>query len=164
MVRHRQAGLVAGYVDADRLPWESGGEQVELLLPGGQARPLAADGVQAIYFVDDFARLAELGVLATPGRAAARLPGVWVRVRCRGLAALDGILANDLLQLGRGIELTPLRADSPWQRVYIPIGAVEGLSVVEVVRPPRRRRTPAAGQIDLFAASGGWGSGGKGGS
>jgi hypothetical protein len=150
-VRHRQLGLVPGYIDPDRLPWLRNGTALELLRPEGQAQPLAPGDVHAIYFVDDFARCAELRTLPMPGRAAARLPGVWVRVRWRGQPSLEGLLATNLLQLKRGIELTPLRMDCAWQRVYIPFDAVEELSVVDVVRPPRRRRS-ASGQIDLFAA------------
>lgn len=154
VVRHRSLGLIAGYIDADRLPWLSGGHDLELLRPEGQAHPLAASEVQAIYFVDDFARMAELRTLTMPGRAAARLPGLWVRIRWRGQPPLEGILVTELLQLGKGIELTPLRADSAWQRVYVPLAAIETLIPVEVVRTPRRR-SPVAGQIDLFAAGAG---------
>jgi hypothetical protein len=153
VVRHRSLGLVPGYLDPDRLAGLQAGQPIELLRPEGQAHALAPGEVQAVYFVDDFSRAAELRTLAMPGRAAARLPGVWVRVRWRGQASLDGILAADLLHLDRGLELTPLRDDSPWQRVFVPTAMVDALTVVDVVHPPRRRR-PLPAQIDLFTASG----------
>lgn len=117
---------------------------LHLLTPSGQEAEIARADLLAVYFVHAFAGQ---GLPSLRGaRAGARLPGLWVRVRGKG-ARWEGILASDLLDLERGIWLTPLRGGSNCQRVFIPRAAVEKLEAVEVVRPARRRG-PGAGPGD----------------
>lgn len=126
--------------------------RLELLTPEGQRLELDWGQVQAVYLVGDFATVREAPVASGP-----RHPGVWVRVRSKDRGTLDGILASELLDLERGLWLLPLQDGGFFQRAYIPRSAVAGLSVLEVIKPARRRRQSGArrppreqSQISLF--------------
>ncbi|MGH9468068.1 MAG: DUF6982 domain-containing protein [Terriglobales bacterium] len=131
--------------------------RLELLLPEGETLTLAPGEWSAAYFVADFSAdtLNHFpDPTSDPGARMHRGPAAGVRLRCRLLdhQNIDGMLASDLLHLEEGIELTPPHGGSLWTRVYVPRRALDQLSVVEVVRPPRRRRPAAADQFSLFSA------------
>jgi len=147
VVRHRPLGLVAGFVDPLQL---EAAQRWELITPSGQALVLAPEQVLTVYFVSEFEQLEALQLPLASGRGGAKLPGVWVRVRCQDRHSLEGILASDLLTVPAGVWLSPLWPDSPWQRAYLPRPGLEQIAVIEVVRPPRRRRPTPSQQIGLF--------------
>ncbi|MGH9482447.1 MAG: DUF6982 domain-containing protein [Terriglobales bacterium] len=152
-VRHQQLGLVAGIVDPAQLGRPGVPQPFELLTPEGQATLLDPRQVQAVYFISDFDRAQALRGLPAAGHgSAARLPGLWVRVRCRDRYSVEGIVASELLDLEAGLWLSPLVPDSPWQRVYLPRSAMEQIVPMELVRRPRRRRASAqpSPQFGLF--------------
>lgn len=145
----RQAGnrpLQAGVVDLGAL--QARGKAIELLTPDGLRVELERSQVQAVYLVADFEAGRSAGA-ATGSRRA----GVWVRMRGRDRSTIEGILESDLLGLDTGLWLLPLQEGDFYQRVYIPREAVAGLSVIEVVKPTRRRsggRRRDNSQISLF--------------
>lgn len=147
VVRHRPLGLVAGFVDPLQL---EAALRWELITPSGQALVISPEQVLTVYFVSEFEQLEGLRLPVASGRGGARLAGVWVRIRCQDRHSLEGILASDLLALPSGVWLSPLWPDSPWQRAYLPRPAMEQITVIEVVRPPRRRRPLPSEQIGLF--------------
>lgn len=151
VVRNRQGGYVCGFLESD--PAAAG--PLALLTPEGQALELEAGQVQAVAFVADWERAAAAQNVGNTGHLGPRLPGLWVRVQCRG-KHWEGILASSMLELGQGAWLSPLYPDSPWQRLFIPRLAIEQITAVEVVRAPRRRgaRRPSSGQIGLFDSGG----------
>lgn len=148
----RQPGnrlLQAGVVNVDDLQAAAG--EIELLTPEGQRLELERNQVQAVYLVTDFE-----ATRTTAAATGARQAGVWVRVRGRDRSTIEGILESDLLELETGVWLLPLQAGGFYQRVYIPREAIAGLSVVEVVKPTRRRsggRRRDNSQISLFTES-----------
>jgi hypothetical protein len=146
-LRLHPARWVCGFLDPARL---RGNDRLECLLPDGQTETIKRGELQAVYFVSDFAQLAEL--TSPPRRGVIPLPGLRVRVRTRGGSWLEGILATELLHVHEGVDLTPPHTDSPWQHVFVPSAALLQLLPVEVVRTPRRRRptTPDLGQFPLF--------------
>lgn len=138
---------VGGFLPPDAL----GTDPVTLLTATGQTLSAPLNELVAIYFVSGFE--AERAWPQLNGaRSGPRLPGLWVRVRGAG-QRWEGILASSLLSLDQGLWLTPLRAGSNCQRLYVPRHAIEHIEAVEVVRPARRRRSqphPPAAQITLF--------------
>ena len=162
LVRHPASGgggndTTAGYLEPSKLNRDEG---LTLMTPGGQAVTIAREHVQAVFFVPGWEGIEHLSGAACWGRSGTRLPGLWVRVRCRGRFHVEGILASELLDLAAGVWLSPLYAESACQRVFIPAGAAERVEAVEMVKPVRRRQSAAgreartAQQIGLFDAAG----------
>ncbi|HWG36465.1 MAG TPA: hypothetical protein VN690_01990 [Terriglobales bacterium] len=154
VVRHRHLGLLAGFFSPEQL--ESGDlTKIELARPTGESLSLPVAECVCIYFVARFSDEAALRAPRPLHRGSARQPGVWLRLRLADRSVAEGVLASDLLLLERGIWLSPLGLDSAWQRIFVFRAALEHLAVIEVVRPPRRRRTPALlnnAQPQLFGA------------
>lgn len=156
-VRHQQFGLLAGFVDPTQLGHRGSPNLIDLLTQEGQVTAVELNQVLAIYFIADFGQTEALRGLPVSARGAVRLPGLWVRVRCKDRYSVEGILVSELLELEMGIWLLPLAPDSPWQRVFLPRTAVEQISPIELVRSPRRRRSPALSprQFGLFGEGSG---------
>ena len=80
--------------------------------------------------------------------------GLWVRMLFRDGDFLDGLLANNLLQLeAQGFTVVPPDPSSNYQRVFVPKAALAELKVLGVIGGPLRRRKrvpPSADQIKLF--------------
>lgn len=149
VVRYRPAGFAEGYIAQNS--WD-GTTPLEIVTPTGTGLRFAEEQIQALYYVSDWdqAKAIEAGTIPTKGLPH---PGTRVRIVLRDRAVLEGILGSELLDLGAGAWLAPLFDDAPYQRIYVPRGAMERINVIEVVRAPRRRlrRLQAgAGQFGLF--------------
>ena len=136
-----------GFLNPARLV---GAEMVDLLTPEGEHEEVAVAKVRAVYFVRD------LGEEFAPERKAflnrPKLDGLWVRVRFRDDATLEGVIPNDLLTfLDNGLHLSPPDFNSNTDRIYIPRPAIAELTVLGVVGVARRKpaATPTA-QPRLF--------------
>lgn len=141
----RSGTLLAGFAEPEAL---SAAGRLQILMPQGRKVEVEGEQLLAAYYVADFV---SAQVLASPApRGAVPLPGVRVRCRTVDHQTREGLLATDLLHLEAGLELTPSFAECPWQRVYIPRGALEQFSIVGVVHPPRRRRAASEAQRWLF--------------
>lgn len=136
-----------GFLNPARLV---GAEMVDLLTPEGEHEEVAVAKVRAVYFVRD------LGEEFAPERKAflnrPKLDGLWVRVRFRDDATLEGVIPNDLLTfLDNGLHLSPPDFNSNTDRIYIPRPAIAELTVLGVVGVARRKpAAAAAAQPRLF--------------
>ncbi len=126
---------------------------VELLTPDGNYAVVPYDEVKAVQFVKDFEPLdpaTERKVFSTRPK----MDGLWVRVKFRDGEVMDGILANNLLQLeAPGFTVVPPDPYSNNQRLFLPRTALSELQVLGVVGSPLRRRKPKVTpkeQIGLF--------------
>jgi hypothetical protein len=136
-----------GFLNPARL---TGAETLDLLTTEGEHEEVALANVRAVYFVrdlhEDFA----------PERKAflnrPKLDGLWVKVRFRDDATLEGVIPNDLLTLlDNGLHLSPPDFNSNTDRIYVPRAAIAELTVLGVVGVARRKpAAAAAAQPRLF--------------
>ena len=122
-------------------------ETVDLLTLDGEHRSLALDDVKSIYFVREFTDDFEPERKTFLSRP--KLDGLWVRLRFRDNDVMEGIVANDLLDmLDTGVQLTPPDLHGNNLRMFIPRSALAEMKVLGVVgiarRSPRESRTGTA--------------------
>ncbi len=153
-VRRFDGETIEGYVSPQTFLRADGVEVIDreaevVLVPYKQTR--------VVYFVRDFKGDPE------PDQRKAfasrpKLGGLWVQMRFRDGEALEGVMPNDLLQVGRhGVTITPPDAHGNTQKVFVPRSALDGFQVLGVVGSPihrrrARRKEPDRDQIDLFRA------------
>jgi len=136
-----------GYLNPGRL---AGAETLDLLTPEGEHEQVPIASVRAVYFVRD------LDEEFAPERKAflsrPKLDGLWVKVRFRDEATLEGVIPNDLVNfLDNGLHLTPPDFNANADRIYVPRPAIAELTVLGVVGVARRKpAAAAAGQPRLF--------------
>lgn len=126
-------------------------ETAELLSRDGEFQSVALDKIKAIYFVKEFSEPFEPERKSFFSRP--KLDGLWVRLRFRDHDVLEGIVANDLLDLlDNGVRLTPpdLNGNTLW--IFIPRAALAEIKVLGVVGIARRQpaRATASAQPKLF--------------
>jgi hypothetical protein len=139
-----------GYLNAAAL---ARAEAFDLLTPDGEHVSVAMDSVKSVYFVREFpdAFQPERKVfLSRP-----KLDGLWVRLRFRDEDVMEGIVANDLLDLlDNAVQLTPPDLHGNTLRLFIPRSALAEMKVLGVVgaarRTPRAAGAVAASQSKLF--------------
>ena len=109
--------------------------------------------VKSVYFVREFpdAFQPERKVfLSRP-----KLDGLWVRLRFRDEDVMEGIVANDLLDLlDNAVQLTPPDLHGNTLRLFIPRSALAEMKVLGVVGAARRTHraagAAASSQSKLF--------------
>lgn len=132
--------VIRGFLNPTRL---AAAEALDLLTPDGEHEEIALDKVRAVYFVRDLAEEFEperKSFLSRP-----KLDGLWVKLRFRDDAILEGVIPNDLLSLlENGVHLTPPDFNSNTDRIYVPRSALAELTVLGVVGIARRKTAAAA--------------------
>ena len=128
-------------------------EGVELISLTGTVAVVPYEEVKAVGFVRDF----EPAVLTGERRVFTTRPkseGLWIRMQFKDGDLLDGLLANNLLQVTQfGFTVMPPDSLSNNQRIFVPRAALVELKVLGVIGSPlkRRKRTPPPeDQIKLF--------------
>lgn len=129
-----------GYLNPARLV---NAETLDLLTREGEHEEVPVAKVRAVYFVRD------LDEEFAPERKAflsrPKLDGLWVKVRFRDEATLEGVIPNDLLTfLDNGLHLTPPDFNANADRIYVPRPAIAELTVLGVVGVARRKPAAAA--------------------
>ena len=153
ILRKMNQDLVRGWVNPAAFPAAEG---VELLTLDGQATLLPFDEVKAVYFVREFEdtsdRLERKVFSSRP-----KLDGLWLRLRFKDDEIIEGILANNLLQVdGNGFTITPPDPYANSQKIFVPRAALAELRVLGVIGSPvapakkRRAAPPSEKQIGLF--------------
>jgi hypothetical protein len=142
---------VRGYLNATGL---GRAETIDLLTPDGEHRSIELNDVKSIHFVREFVET------FSPERkvflSRPKLDGLWVRLRFRDEDVMEGIVANDLLDLlDTGVQLTPPDLHGNTLRLFIPRSALAEVKVLGVVGVARRgpadsRTAAAASQSKLF--------------
>jgi len=126
---------------------------VELLTPDGSYSVIPYEEVKAVQFVRDF-EPSDSGAERKVFTTRPKMDGLWVRAKFRDGEVIDGILANNLLQLeAPGFTIVPPDPYSNNQRLFLPRAALAELQVLGVVGSPLRRSKPKAipkEQIGLF--------------
>ena len=150
VVERFEREALRGFVNPQTWLREGG---VELLSTEGSVREVPYSEIKAVSFVKDLD--------AAPASADRRLfttrpktEGLWVRMLFRDGDHLDGVLANELLQIEpQGFTVMPPDAAANTQRVFVPRSALSTLKVLGVIGGPLRRRKrtpPPEDQIRLF--------------
>ncbi len=148
-----------GYIESGSFPSPSG---AEVLDREGHVINIGLDLIKGIYFVRDFEgdpNRQERKVFNTRPRTS----GIWVRLSFKDGEILEGLLANDLLDVGsEGFFITPPDFYANNLRIFVPrkaLGAAEVLGVIteesarkaaqRAKRPPKKP-TEESQQIGLF--------------
>jgi len=163
VLRKLDAGMVKGYVNSDSF---LGPEGVEVLDRDGHLIKVPLAAVKGLYFVRDFDGSPEGQPDRRLTRNRPRLDGLWVRMTFTDNELLEGLIANNLLDVEPpGFMVTPADLSSNNLRIFVPRTALTNVEVLGVIAngTTRRvgRRTSAASlktaespaQIGLFQTS-----------
>lgn len=139
-----------GYLNAENL---GKAETIELLTPDGEHVEVAAADVKSVYFVREFPDTFNPERKVFLSRP--KLDGLWVRLRFRDQDVMEGIVANDLVELlDNGVQLTPPDIHGNNLRLFIPRTAIAEMKVLGVVGASRQTRRDSGGvpatQTKLF--------------
>lgn len=112
-------------------------EVVDLLTQDGEHQAIQLKDVKCVYFVREFKDPFEPERKTFLSRP--KLDGLWVRLRFRDEDVLEGIVANNLLELlDTGVQLTPPDVHGNAVRMFIPRTALAQMKVLGVVGVARR--------------------------
>ena len=139
---------LAGYVNPVTYLQPSG---VEVLSVQGNIANVPYSEIKSLAFVREFeGEEAEREVFLTRPK----MEGLWVSLRFRDGSLMEGILANNLLQVEtHGFTVIPPDSYGNRQRVFVPRAALTSIEVLGVVGSPLKRRKDKAAakdQIGLF--------------
>ena len=129
-------------------------EGLELLSLNGAVSVVPYGEIKLVCFVRDFEQgepSKELRLFTTRPK----MEGLWLRMQFRDGDAMDGLLANNLLQLDPyGFSVIPPDPGFQNQRIFVPKAALAEVKVLGVVGSPlRAARKPKAvpkEQIEMF--------------
>jgi hypothetical protein len=143
-------GHLRGYLNPAAL---ARAEAFDLLTPDGEHVSVAMASVRSVYFVREFPDVFQPERKVFLSRP--KLDGLWVRLRFRDEDVMEGIVANDLLDLlDNAVQLTPPDLHGNTLRLFIPRSALAEMKVLGVVgaarRTPRAAGAVAASQSKLF--------------
>ena len=126
---------------------------VEVMTTGGAVSLVPYHEVKSVCFVRDF-EAADQEPERKVFNTRPKTDGLWVRMTFRDDEVMEGILANNLLQLDpHGFTVVPPDPYSNNQRIFLPKTALKELQVLGVVGSPLKRRKPkpeVKDQIGLF--------------
>jgi len=143
-------GHLKGYLNPATL---ARAETIDLLTPDGEHLSVPIPTVKSVYFVREFPDTFQPERKVFLSRP--KLDGLWVRLRFRDEDVMEGIAANDLLDLlDNAVQLTPPDLHGNTLRLFIPRSALSEMKVLGVVgaarRTPRPAGAAASSQSKLF--------------
>lgn len=123
-----------GYLNPATLGRE---ETIDLLTLDGEHRSIPLQQAKSVYFVREFKDPFEPERKTFLSRP--KLDGLWVRLRFRDEDVMEGIVANNLLDLlDTGVQLTPPDLHGNVLHMFIPRSALLEMKVLGVVGAARR--------------------------
>ncbi len=142
IVRKLDRDAVNGYVSASSFITDG---RLELLNTAGNVVQMDLREVKGVYFVREFTDNEALTRKTFATRP--RVEGLWVKLRFKDNDVIEGLMANDLTQIGaEGVYINPPDARSNTQRVFVPRSALAELSVIAVIGANSRKRKPPAAE------------------
>ncbi|HXA75984.1 MAG TPA: hypothetical protein VNV41_02525 [Candidatus Acidoferrales bacterium] len=112
-------------------------EEIDLLSLDGEQKSIRVENVKSVYFVREFKEPFEPERKTFLSRP--KLDGLWVRLRFRDDDVMEGIVANNLLDLlDTGVRLTPPDLHGNVLHMFIPRTALAEMKVLGVVGVARR--------------------------
>lgn len=150
IVRKIGRDSLSGYVSPANFVIEG---KLELLNQSGKVVLIDLAEIKSVDFVRDFSDSAAPTRKTFTTRP--RTEGLWVRLRFSDNDVLEGMMANDLVQLApEGYLVTPPDTRGNIQRIFVPKSALEEMIVLAVIGRPELRRKAArpedTGQERLF--------------
>jgi hypothetical protein len=149
LIRRYDRETMAGYVNPTSFLQPEG---VELISDQGHASIVPYPEIKLVAFVKEFEGAAEPDRQVFQTRP--KMAGLWVSLRFRDGAVLEGIIPNNLMLLeAGGFTVIPPDSFGNRQRVWAPRSSLAAVEVLGVVGSPLRKRKakPAAKeQIGLF--------------
>ena len=125
---------------------------IELLSPEGNVTIVPYQDVKMVAFVREFENPPEPERRVFQNRP--KLEGLWVRLEYRDGEVIEGVMANNLLQVEpHGFSLVPPDISGNIQRIFVPRTSLRSMEVLGVIGSPlkKRRVKPAPKeQIGLF--------------
>ncbi len=152
-LRRLDSSFVEGYVAPQTYQRPEG---VEILNRSAQVELVPYREIRAVYFVREFQGPPDADHKRV-FQSRPKLDGLWVRLTFHDNEVFEGVIANDLLQLGdHGVTFSPPDATSNTQRVFVPNQALRELKVMGVIGSPAHRRRSRAkkaevDQIEMFS-------------
>lgn len=142
IVRKLDRDTVSGYVTPAHFI-EDG--KLTLLNQAGTVVGIDLREIKGVYFVREFGDSETLPRKTFTTRP--RTEGLWVRLKFKDGEIVEGLMPNDLqLQSNDGYLINPPDMRSNTQRIFVPRGALESLSVLAVIGGGRRPRHGADDQ------------------
>lgn len=150
IVRKIGRDSLSGYVSPANFVIEG---KLELLNQSGKVVLIDLAEIKSVDFVRDFSDSAAPTRKTFTTRP--RTEGLWVRLRFSDNDVLEGMMANDLVQLApEGYLVTPPDTRGNIQRIFVPKSALEEMIVLAVIGRPELRRKAArpedTGREQLF--------------
>ena len=125
---------IKGYINTATL---GRSESIDLLTLDGEHRSIELAEMKSVYFVREFKDPFEPERKTFLSRP--KLDGLWVRLRFRDEDIMEGIVANNLLDLlDTGVQLTPPDLHGNVLHMFIPRSALAEMKVLGVVGVARR--------------------------
>lgn len=125
---------IKGYLNPATL---GSADTIDLLTLDGEQKSIRLQDVKSVYFVREFKDPFEPERKTFLSRP--KLDGLWVRLRFRDEDVMEGIVANNLLDLlDTGVRLTPPDLHGNVLHMFIPRSALSEMKVLGVVGVARR--------------------------
>ncbi len=127
--------------------------ELEMLNLAGNVVHIELDDIKGVYFVRDFGD--SESVIRKTFTTRPRSEGLWVRLKFRDNEILEGMMPNNLIQIGpEGFLINPPDTRSNTQRIFVPRTALSELTVLAVIGGATKRRRGATPedvrQVQLF--------------
>lgn len=151
VIRRFDREPLAGFVNPGTYLCADG---VELLTQTGTVSLVPYAEIKSVCFVKSF-ESSESGQSGQLFHTRPKTEGLWVRMEFVDGDVMDGLLANNLLQLeSSGFMVVPPNPTSNNQRIFVPKKSLKDIRVVGVVGSPvvhRKKKPVGEDQLEMFS-------------